>query len=299
MIRYLLQISVVLLVLCGTDVLAGTNTVARPLVTRLLDARNGSVSPKKPMWRARETGKSQVDWPFDVARVERLFEKQLVRAADGSFVLKREVADPKPDSVKSENALKFVNRVIAEWSVMELDKKFTRLTAEVIRRLAAYREDLDPLFWMKFAIITQKGVEGGGTSMRGGWVTGWLIAPKVYLLLTSDLKSCGNPREYQFVMWDGKLGKDWPIAGFDQLPDAARVRTVLGALDSAAAANNLAVLLHAREANRTTYMEAYVETLLRRAAQQGCDEAYHNLGVLAEERGDAEQAAAFYSREKK
>jgi len=43
-------------------------------------------------------------------------------------------------------------------------------------------------------------------------------------------------------------------------------------------------------------MPEYVESLLRRAAAAGCETAFHNLGVLMEEQGDAEQAKAFFSR---
>lgn len=275
----------------------GTNVVARGLITRMLDARNGSVAPKKAMWLAAEQQGEKIDWPFDVARIERLFEKQLVLAGDGAFALRRDATNSVADEVKSDQALRYVNKVMCEWAVMELDRKFERLDAVLIRRLAVYREDLDPNFWGRFAIITNQGVEGGGASMRGGWVTGWKIRPQLYLLLTADLKSAGCPRDYQFVMWDGKQGKDWPMAGFVQLPNAAQASTVIRALGSASAANNLAVMLHSREANRTTYMAPYVETLLRRAAGGGCEQSYHNLGVLAEERGDTEQAAAFYSRE--
>ena len=39
-----------------------------------------------------------------------------------------------------------------------------------------------------------------------------------------------------------------------------------------------------------------VTPLLARAAAAGCETAFHNLGVLMEEQGDAEQAKAFFSR---
>ena len=99
-------------------------------------------------------------------------------------------------------------------------------------------------------------------------------------------------------MCSSDLRKDWPIVGFDSFPDAGRVALVKRVLTSATAVNNLAVALHLREANRTNYLRDYVESLLRRAARDGCETAFHNLGVLMEEKGLAEEAKAFYSRER-
>ena len=99
------------------------------------------------------------------------------------------------------------------------------------------------------------------------------------------------------MKWDGN--RDWPIAGFEEFPDAMRALAVMRVTESPVAANNLAALLHAREANRRIYMPDYVEQLLRRSAAGGCETAFHNLGVFMEEQGDAEQAKAFFSREQK
>ena len=269
--------------------------VARPLVSLMLDARESFVPPAKAMRLEVDPGAGQVDWPFDVARVEGLLEKSLDRGADGCYLLKDQGADaPGSPRARADAALAYVNKVFAEWTVMTLSAKFPRCDAATVRALAGYRVDMDARFWEKFAISTATGMVGGGSAKVTGWIAGWKVRDRLYLLLTSDLSNPATPRDYQFVMWDGR--KDWPVAGFDELPDAATARTVLRVLDSPIAANNLAALLHARVANRAAYMPQYVETLLRRAATDGCEAAFHNLGVLMEEQGDAEQAAAFYSR---
>ena len=267
----------------------------RSLVSRLLDARDGSRAPFKRMWYAADEKVADADWTFDVARVEGLLEKVLVLSPDGTYRLKRDLKEENA-RLASNNALAYVNRVIAEWGVLQLDTTFDRCDAETIRLLGGYRVDLDPDFWTKFAIFTKKGVVGGGSMKAGGWITAWKITPALFLVLTNELGTEGNPRDYQFVMWDGK--KDWPIVGFDSFPDANRVALVKRILTSAAAVNNLAVAIHMREANRGFYMADYVESLLRRAALEGCETAFHNLGVLMEEKKRPEEAAAFYSRER-
>ncbi len=264
------------------------------LVSRLVDASEGSRAPIKRMWYAPDAAVADADWPFDVARVERLLEKTLQQGEDGTFRLKRDAASLDAQAA-AQRALEYVNRFIAEWSVLQLDAKFPRCSAQTIKSLGAFREEIDPSFWMNYAIFTKGGAMGGGSMKAGGWITAWQITSALYLVLTNELGTKGCPREYQFVMWDGK--KDWPIVGFNSFPDAARVALVKRILTVPAAVNNLAVLLHSREANRTQYRREYVESLLRRAAGLGCDAAFHNLGVLMEEAGRKDDAAAFYSRE--
>lgn len=255
----------------------------------MLDACERAAPPAKAMRWAADDGADPARWPFDVARVEGLLEKALVRAPDGAYVLRRDAA------AGAAAARAYVNKVIAEWAVMALDAKFARCDAKTVRALAGYRVDLNPDFWSQFAILTKKGLHGGGSATVGGWIAGWKVADALYLLLTSELGAEGRPRDYQFVMWDGK--KDWPIAGFETFPDAARALAVLRVKDCPAAANNVAALLHARDANRRLPMPDYVESLLRRAAAAGCEAAFHNLGVLMEEQGDEEAARAFFSRD--
>lgn len=268
----------------------------RSLVSRLLDAREGVRRPTREMWFLPDPAADRQDWPFDVARVEALLERVLVWTEDGAFRLRTESEGASGDGrERSAAALAYVNRVIAEWAVMQLDAKYERCDAETVRKLAQYRVDLDGDFWRKFAILTKKGMSGGGASTVGGWIAGWKVGEKMFLLLTSDLAEKGCPRDYQFVMWDGR--KDWPIAGFDTFPDAARALAAMRVTKSPTAASNLAALLFARDANRRVYMPDYLESLLRRAAGDGCEAAFHNLGVLMESQGDLEQARAFLSRE--
>ncbi|MGN0846043.1 MAG: hypothetical protein ACI4RA_01505 [Kiritimatiellia bacterium] len=270
----------------------------RSLVTRMLDAREGLKAPAKPMLRVADIGADPARWPFDIARVESLLEKALGRAEDGSYFLKRDGDGFHGSSrERSAAALAYVNKVIADWAVMQLDAKFDRCDATTVKALAGYRVDLDAAFWQKFAVLTKKGLFGGGSAKVGGWISAWKVSDRIYLVLTSDLGSEGRPRDYQFVMWDGV--RDWPIVGFDSFPDVTRALTALRVKESAVAANNLAALIHARDANRRLYMPEYLESLLRRAATAGCETAFHNLGVLMEEQGDAEQARAFFSREAK
>ncbi|MDO5320516.1 MAG: hypothetical protein Q4G65_17960 [bacterium] len=287
----------VVLLLCGVT-LADTTPLPRSLVSRMLDARENFIAPKKSMCLEVDAGADTTKWPFDVARIERMLEKVLDRAEDGSYRLKRE-DDGANDNLRerSANALAYVNKVIADWSVMQLDGKFERCDAKTVMALAGYRVDLDPNFWHAFAILTKKGLFGGGSAKVGGWISAWKVSDRLYLVLTSELSTEGRPRDYQFVRWDGK--KDWPIAGFEEFPDAVRALTVMRVTESPIAANNLAALVHAREANRRLYMPEYVEQLLRRSAAGGCEKAFHNLGVLMEEQGDVEQAKAFFSREQK
>lgn len=273
---------------CGAEGLP-----ARSLAARMLDARERFTPPAKPMRWEADPGADLKRWPFDVARIEGLLEKGLVRAEDGGYVLKREDAGG-TSRERSARACAYVNKVFSDWAVMELDTKFARCDAKTVQALAGYRVDLNPDFWSQFAILTKKGLFGGGSATVGGWIAGWKVADNLYLLLTSELGVEGRPRDYQFVMWDGK--KDWPIVGFDEFPDAARALAAMRVKESPVAANNLAALLHARDANRRLYMPEYVESLLRRAAAAGCETAFHNLGVLMEEQGDAEQAKAFFSR---
>lgn len=287
----------VVLLLCGVT-LADTTPLPRSLVSRMLDARENFIAPKKSMCLEVDAGADTTKWPFDVARIERMLEKVLDRAEDGSYRLKRE-DDGANDNLRERSAaaLAYVNKVIADWSVMQLDGKFERCDAKTVMALAGYRVDLDPDFWQKFAILTKKGLFGGGSAKVGGWISAWKVSDRLYLVLTSELSTEGRPRDYQFVRWDGK--KDWPIAGFEEFPDAVRALTVMRVTESPIAANNLAALVHAREANRRLYMPEYVEQLLRRSAAGGCEKAFHNLGVLMEEQGDVEQAKAFFSREQK
>ncbi len=267
----------------------------RSLVSRMLDVHEKFAPPTKPMRSAAETVPAAVAWPFDIARVEGMLEKVLIRAEDGIYHLRRSASGTNDSSrVRSAAALAYVNKVIADWAVLQLDAKFERCDAKTVKSLAGYRVDMDPDFWQKFAILTKKGMFGGGAAKVGGWISAWKLMDWIYLLLTSDLGSEGCPRDYQFVMWDGV--KDWPIAGFDTFPDAARAQTVLQVTKNPTAANNLAVLLHARDANRRAYMPEYLESLLRRSATAGCETAFYNLGVLMEEQGDVEQAKAFFSR---
>ena len=275
-------------------VVAGAAEVPRSLASRMLDAREGFAPPAKTMRLAPEPGGEKIDWPLNVARIEGMLEKRLDRAADGAYLLRYVDNRERSPRERAEDALAYVNKVFAEWAVIELNAKFPRCDADTVRALAGYRVDMDGDFWSRHAVLTDKGVAGGGSTGVKGWVAGWKVADRIYLLLTSDLSVAGHPRDYQFVMWDGR--RDWPIAGFSEPPDAARARTVLRVLDSGVAANNLAVLLHSREANRSAYMPQYLEQLLRRAATDGCEAAFYNLGVLMEEQGDHEQAAAFFSR---
>ena len=267
----------------------------RSLVSRMLDARGGSVALKKQMWYVDAEKAEPGEWPFDVARVEELLEKAMVRTEGGPFRLRRQADEP--DARKAgADALAYVNKIICEWAVMSLDAKFPRCDADTTKALGAYREDLDREFWSNYAILTKTGAVRGGSSKAGGWITSWKVATNLYLVVTSDLAKECNPRDYQFVMWNGV--KDWPVCGFDGFPDAARFAMVKSVLTEPRSANNLAVLIHSREANRSNYMREYVESLLRRSAAGGCDAAFHNLGVLMEERGLAAEAEAFYSRER-
>lgn len=269
-----------------------TGRPPRSLVARMQDAREGFTAPAKEMRWEEEAAADAADWPFDVARIERMLERGLVRDAEGGYRLRRA-----PEGEKGTTAaLAYVNDVVSEWAVMQLDAKFPRADAAVVRHLAAYRTDRDAGFWDRFVVVAEKGALFGAKGGNGGWVAAWRIAGCLHLLVVADLADACRVRDYQFVMWDGT--KDWPVAGFDEFPDAARARTVLRLVKSPSAANNLAALLHAREANRRLQMPEYMETLLRRAAAGGSEAAFHNLGVLMEERGDREQAAAFYSREK-
>lgn len=278
--------------------LSAEEALPRSLVSRMLDARENFTPPKKPMRLERDPGLDAAKWPFDIARIEAMLEKALDQAEDGSYRLKRDGdgANGNPRE-RSAAALAYVNKVIADWSVMQLDSKFERTDAQTVMALAGYRVDLDPNFWESFAILTKKGLFGGGSAKVGGWISAWKVADRIYLVLTSELATEGRPRDYQFVMWDGR--KDWPIAGFDEFPDALRALTVMRVTESPVAANNLAVLVHSREVNRRVYMPEYVEQMLRRSATGGCETAFHNLGVFMEEQGDLEQAAAFYSREQR
>ena len=282
-----------ILLLAAAAALSGLADVPRSLVSRMLDARESFAPPAKAMRFEADPGAEAVDWPFNVRRVERMLERGLDRGEDGSYHLKNaELGVPLRE--QSAAALAYVNKVLAEWAVIELDAKYPRCDADTVKALAGYRVDMKPDFWQKYAVVTKKGMLGGGSARVEGWVTAWRVTERVYLLLTSELADPSRARDYQFVMWDGK--KDWPIAGFDGFPDAARAQAALRVLESPAAANNLAALLHARDANRTSYMPDYLESLLRRAAAGGCEAAFYNLGVLMEEAGDREQAAAFYSR---
>lgn len=264
----------------------------------MLDARENFVSPKKPMCLETDPAADRTKWPFDIARVEGLLERVLDRAEDGSYRLKRD-GDGANGNLRERSAaaLAYVNKVIAEWAVMQLDSRFERTDARTVMALAGYRVDLDPSFWQNYAIFTKKGLFGGGAAKVGGWISAWKVADQLYLVLTSELSTEGCPRDYQFVKWDGE--KDWPIAGFEEFPDAMRALTVMRVTESPVAANNLAALVHAREANRRIDMPEYVEQLLRRSAAGGCETAFHNLGVFMEEQGDLEQAKAFFSRERR
>lgn len=285
--------SVLLMGLLASAALAAAE-VPRSLVARMLDARESYTPPAKAMRLASASGDRPVDWPLNVARIEKMLEKRLDRAEDGSYLLKYADGMERSPRARAEAAQAYVNKVFSEWTVIELNAKYPRCDAETVRALAGYRVDMDRDFWSRHAILTDKGVAGGGASAMKGWVSGWKLTDRIYLLLTSDLSVAGHPRDYQFVMWDGR--RDWPIAGFAQPPDALRAGTVLRVLESGAAANDLAVLLHSRDANRAAYMPQYLEQLLRRAAKDGCEAAFYNLGVLMEEQGDHEQAAAFFSR---
>ena len=273
---------------CGAD-----GMPARSLAARMLDARERFTAPAKPMRWENDPGADPKRWPFDVARIESLLEKGLARTEDGGYVLKRDDAGG-TSRERSARACAYVNKVFSDWAVMQLDVTFARCDAKTVQALAGYRVDLNPDFWSQFAILTKKGLFGGGSATVGGWIAGWKVADSLYLLLTSELGAEGRPRDYQFVMWDGR--KDWPIVGFDEFPDAARALAAMRVKESPVAANNLAALLQARDANRRLSMPEYVESLLRRAAAAGCETAFYNLGVLMEEQGDAEQARAYFSR---
>ncbi len=278
------------------EALAGERSpFVRSLVSRMLDARDGAVAPKKGMWYVKAKPLDAAEWPFDLTRVEVLLEKAMVRTPGRPYRLRRQTDDADQRKAGAD-ALAYVNKIICEWAVMSLDSKFQRCDADTIKTLGAYRVDLDKDFWSNYAILTKSGAVGGGSSKVGGWITAWKVAKDLYLVITSELAKECNPRDYQFVMWDGE--KDWPIVGFDSFPDAARFALVKSLLDDPGSANNLAALVHSRDANRSTYMREYVESLLRRSAAGGCDAAFHNLGVLMEERGLAEEAEAFYSRER-
>ena len=286
-----------LLMTLALAALWGRAETPRSLASRMLDAREGFRPPAKAMRIADDPALGKTAWPFDVARIERLLEKRMDRSEDGSYLLRNESVAPEGGGLRerADAAMAYVNRIFSEWAVMMLDVKYPRCDAETVRALAGYRVDMDRGFWSSHAISTKTGMIGGGAAKMDGWIAGWKLSDRIYLLLTNELRDETCPRDYQFVMWDGR--KDWPIAGFCAFPDAFRAHTALTVLDSPVAANNLAALLHAREANRGAFMADYVESLLRRAASGGCEAAFYNLGVLMEERGDAEQAAAFFSRD--
>lgn len=291
-------ISLAAVVAFSSVALADAIPLPRSLVSRMLDARENFVAPKRSMRLETDADADAAKWPFDIARIEGLLEKALDRAEDGSYRLKRD-GDGANGNLRERSAaaLAYVNKVIADWAVMQLDSRFDRCDAKTVMALAGYRVDLDPDFWQNYAILTKKGLFGGGSAKVGGWISAWKVADQLYLVLTSELSTEGRPRDYQFVKWDG--AKDWPIAGFEEFPDAMQALSVMRVTESPVAANNLAALVHAREANRRIYMPEYVEQLLRRSAAGGCETAFHNLGVLMEEQGDAEQAKAFFSREQK
>ncbi len=279
------------------EALAGERSpFVRSLVSRMLDARDGAVAPKKGMWYVKAKPLDAAEWPFDLARVEGLLEKTMVRTSPGGPYRLRRQTDEADQRKAGADALAYVNKIICEWAVMSLDAKFPRCDADTTKALGAYRKDLDREFWSNYAILTKTGAVGGGSSKAGGWITSWKVATNLYLVVTSDLAKECNPRDYQFVMWNGV--KDWPVCGFDGFPDAARFAMAKSVLTEPRSANNLAALIHSREANRSNYMREYVESLLRRSAAGGCDAAFHNLGVLMEERGLAAEAEAFYSRER-
>lgn len=274
----------------------GTGSLVPPrsLVARMLDAHENFKAPAKEMRFETDGGADFAKWPFDVARIEGLLEKGLVRGADGVYRLRRNASeDPRK---AAEAALAYVNNVVSDWAVLQLDAKYPRADVDVLHALAAYRVDMEPGFWNEIAAVAEKGAFAGAPDKKGGWVAAWRISEKLYLVVTADFRNPLRPREYQFVMWDGK--KDWPIAGFDEFPDAVRALTVMRLIEIPAAANNLVALIHARDANRRLFIPEYAESLLRRAAAGGSETAFHNLGVLMEEMGDREQAEAFFSREK-
>ena len=112
---------------CGAEGLP-----ARSLAARMLDARERITPPAKPMRWEADPGADLKRWPFDVARIEGLLEKGLVRAEDGGYVLKRENAGG-TSRERSARACAYVNKVFSDWAVMELDMKFARCDAN--RRL--------------------------------------------------------------------------------------------------------------------------------------------------------------------
>ena len=75
------------LFLCCGAALADATPLPRSLVSRMLDARENFVAPKKPMRLETDPGADATKWPFDVARIEEMLEKALDRADDVSYRL--------------------------------------------------------------------------------------------------------------------------------------------------------------------------------------------------------------------
>ena len=147
--------------------------VPRSLVSRMLDARESFTPPAKAMRLAPDSGGGGVDWPLNVARVEKMLEKRLDRAEDGAFLLRSADGRERSPRERADAALDYVNKVFAEWAVIELDAKFPRCDDATVRALAGYRVDMDRDFWSRHAVLSKAGVAGGGAAGMKGWVAGW------------------------------------------------------------------------------------------------------------------------------
>ena len=77
----------------------------RSLVARMQDAREGFTVPAKEMRWEEEAAAAAADWPFDVARIERMLERGLVRDADYGAQIALTILLPQPEEAAFRKAL--------------------------------------------------------------------------------------------------------------------------------------------------------------------------------------------------
>lgn len=258
------------------------------LVTEMMAARGMLRKPPRAMKMAEAPAEAQ--WDFKPERVEMLLRRQLERNGDGRWVRKGRGGEAGEDAA----ALAWVNMVISEWAIMAMDAKHGRCDAGTVLALAAYQRERTPDYWKDHEILDRKGMLKRSDAHWKKWSAAWKVGENTYLVHTADAESECRANLFQFVMWDGK--HDWPVAGFNTFPDAERFTAVMNVLKNPKHQNNLMAYMHRGEANLADYSSDYVESMLRRAAAGGCEEAFWNLGALAEERGDEETAKSFFSR---